>query len=478
MKKINLLFICSIVFASLNNIFLFSSATGLITTLISLAALFMAIILIIREQKKIHIGLFISLLALAFTYIFRHQPELQILNFLIFIGLYIVFVVQSRDGFKLHLHPYYFTLIMEQLIYPLVLFKIPMKHTAKLLNITKIKTLSKEKKHVLIGIAITLPLLAIFTSLLASADDIFKDMVTINSDFFNELLNSNLFAKIVVWLLTFLYIFSFFYYAFLYDKRRISNYENTVNTKSFDTITTTLLIPINILFAVFVFIQIRYLFAGTIVNGMTYSSYARKGFFELTAISIMVMLLALVIRYYAHKKSTKGLLTLVCLQTLVIAYSAIFRLNLYTEAYGYTWLRVLSIGFICVQMIIIVLTLIWIYQPKLNIKLIALTCYFIGYLIVNYANIDAFIVEQNMNRYLKGEDLDMEYIQNLSADSVPTLIKYEEQFKNLNEHNVTYQRIKFILEQKNLNREEEKWLHFNLSQYQANTLLKNRKTAN
>ena len=105
----------------------------------------------------------------------------------------------------------------------------------------------------------------------------------------------------------------------------------------------TILGAVNVLFAIFAAVQVVYLFGGAstlAAIGMTYSDYARQGYFQLVAVVCFAGLL-LVGAHLVIGRSRAFLLgsfVLVGLTGVILA-SAGFRLRLYQEAYGWTELR-------------------------------------------------------------------------------------------------------------------------------------------
>jgi hypothetical protein len=106
----------------------------------------------------------------------------------------------------------------------------------------------------------------------------------------------------------------------------------------------TLLVALDLLFAVFVILQATYLFGGRSTldaGGLTYAEYARRGFFELLAVAFVVGGLVLSLEAFVNRRSRAYLascLLLVALTVVVLA-SAFLRLRLYQDAYGWTELR-------------------------------------------------------------------------------------------------------------------------------------------
>ncbi|MEV4888070.1 DUF4153 domain-containing protein [Nonomuraea sp. NPDC055795] len=109
------------------------------------------------------------------------------------------------------------------------------------------------------------------------------------------------------------------------------------------------LTALNLLFGAFVAVQIRFLFGGaaTVRNteGLTYAEYAREGFFQLVLVSMIVLGIVAVaggvLRTGRRERWVlAGQLGVLCALTLVILASALHRMDLYTEVYGLSRLRI------------------------------------------------------------------------------------------------------------------------------------------
>ena len=106
---------------------------------------------------------------------------------------------------------------------------------------------------------------------------------------------------------------------------------------------------VDLMFGAFVVVQIAYFFGGqALVNagtGWTFAQYARRGFFELIAVSVLVLGLILWLDRVTPRTNARqhtifrvlavGMIAL----TGVMLVSASGRMSLYEEAYGYTHLR-------------------------------------------------------------------------------------------------------------------------------------------
>jgi hypothetical protein len=188
---------------------------------------------------------------------------------------------------------------------------------------------------------------------------------------------------------------------------------------------------VNALFVTFVAIQARYLFGGQAnitAQGYTYAEYARRGFYELLAVSCMTIALLVVVEHLTYRKREeerlfRGLVTLMVLLTVVILVAAFRRLTLYEDAYGFTRIRVMSSTFII--WLAVVLAALWaaIVRHRPEILLAGGVIAGLGFgLSLNVMNMDAYIARHNIERYDNTGKLDVDYLLTLSDDAIPTIV--------------------------------------------------------
>lgn len=197
---------------------------------------------------------------------------------------------------------------------------------------------------VLRGLLIALPLVILFVILFAAADAVFA---RIAGDLFNWRIDlGSLPARIAVaalgaWLAAGLFVF-----VVAGDGRDLAAAPEATRTpmRLGSGEAMTVLVVLDLLFAGFVALQGAYLFGGqdtVAASGLTYAGYARRGFFELLTVAFVVGGLILAMeatvtrRTRAYLAAAMGLVAL----TAVVLASALLRLRLYQEAYGWTELR-------------------------------------------------------------------------------------------------------------------------------------------
>ncbi|MEM8858565.1 MAG: DUF4173 domain-containing protein [Chloroflexota bacterium] len=197
---------------------------------------------------------------------------------------------------------------------------------------------------------------------------------------------------------------------------------------------TTILGLVNMLFGVFVAIQFAYLFGGQQfiqLDGISYAEYARRGFFEMVVVAVLTLLLVQLLNWFTLKKygGDKRRFNILASFSigfvLVMLVSAFQRLALYEWTYGFTQLRIFVHTFMVWMSLVLcwyILTL-W-FRPN-RFAAGALICIFGFVVSLNIINPDALIVQKNLQRYQTIGHLDLDYLTNLSADAVPSLIELD-----------------------------------------------------
>ncbi|MFI6797919.1 DUF4153 domain-containing protein [Streptosporangium canum] len=203
--------------------------------------------------------------------------------------------------------------------------------------------LHRRMVPVLLGGGLTVVLVAVFGALFASADAVFAEAV-------ERLFSSQDWAESVP-----LRILLFVVFAVVAASAVLVGLRPVAEPKAPDLrirvsrgLWMTPLIALNLLFGVFVAMQVTVLFGSTrwlvSATGLTYAEYARSGFFQLVVVSVFVLAIVAVASGALELAGRDrwlmaGLLGLLCALTMVILVSALHRLDLYVDAYGFSRLR-------------------------------------------------------------------------------------------------------------------------------------------
>ncbi len=196
--------------------------------------------------------------------------------------------------------------------------------------------------------------------------------------------------------------------------------------------TTIILVTLCVVFGFFILIQVKYLFAGgQLPSGLTYASYARRGYGELLEATLLASAVVyMVIRSTndsARLKLQSILASVLVVLNSIVVLSAWKRLSLYETAYGWTMARfVARLGLICI-LLGSVLLLLWVNKRIAAKRLFGLSWHVVGAVLTIAAimNPIGIIVEKNIvERPNREVPLDVAYISGFSADSIPAVCRY------------------------------------------------------
>lgn len=226
-----------------------------------------------------------------------------------------------------------------------------------------------------------------------------------------------------------------------------------------------------LLFALFTAVQFAALFGGenhlNLTEGLTYAAYARSGFAELVIVTVLTLgVLAAVARWAprgtpSQRNLMRVLAGSICLFALVIVASALYRMDLYQEAYGLTRLRLLVTTFELWLGLLFVLVLVagirlratWLPRAVVGTAVAAL-------LGLAALNPDSYIAERNLERFERTGRIDIHYLGGLSADAVPVLTQLPEPERSCalwsHAHDLA---------------EDDSWVALNLSRERARSVL-------
>ncbi|WP_375760811.1 DUF4153 domain-containing protein [Corallococcus exercitus] len=193
----------------------------------------------------------------------------------------------------------------------------------------------------------------------------------------------------------------------------------------------TLILAVNALFFVFAAFQVSYLFVGDGVSpaaGYTFAEYARRGFFELVVVASLTLALVMALTRWTRRETRvaqtvfRASTSLMVGLTLVILASAMRRLSLYEDAFGYTLLRLYTHVFMVALGAALAWRAVTLWWKPERFAVGAFATALGAVLALNFLNPEAFIVRHNLERYARTGTVDVEMFYDLSADAVPGLV--------------------------------------------------------
>ena len=292
----------------------------------------------------------------------------------------------------------------------------------------KINKKNSRYLYLLLGVVITIPLFVVVFALLTSADAVFRNAAV-------EMLNNLNFGNVFlfVWMVLFMFLASYGILVYLCKKEIKEEVEDTRKWEPLIAIPVASIL--SALYMVFSVIQIMYLFVGNmqLPEGYTYAEYAREGFFQLLAVSILNLVLVLVgLYYFRPSKVLKGVLVIMSLCTFVMIASSAMRMIIYIQYYYLTFLRILVLWTLEVLAVIFVGVIIYIVKDKFPLfkySIIVFTCFYIA---LSFSHPDYWIAKVNVesmkperSEFFQGEAYDdYRYLSGLSADASSVLVAW------------------------------------------------------
>lgn len=285
-------------------------------------------------------------------------------------------------------------------------------------------------KKILVGLILSLPILIVVLSLLAGSDAVFGEILKQIGTLEIDILDEDIVARIFIGIIISSYIFAFNYRYFLKEEKELipSKEEKKEDDIIIDlrldkVIVSTILVVLNLVYAFFVIVQFKYLFSGeisTILKNMTYSEYARRGFFELVIVAIINIAIISGVRIYTKEDSKFIKIMNLCMIAFsyVMMYSAYFRMNLYEDRYGYTHKRFFVYIIIAYLVIIFSICAYSLIKERKNVFKTYIYIAAVFYIAIGMFNVDGFIAKKNIDRYIEVGKIDYKYVERLSVDAL------------------------------------------------------------
>ena len=453
-KKQNLYFIIflALIIGALTDYLFYQKSIGISLFVFNSVIIIFSLILIKKFEVKINktqIFILITLLLFSAGVFLRASSFLAFFNF--WGSIYLLFFFFSLFLDKNILDFSFFKYIISPPSFFLKSFRGAARFVERCKEmIPENKKIGSEKfRSVLKGIVIATPFLVIFCWLLSLADLVFQAYL---GKIFNFDFNFEIILRVLIVL-----VFSYFFLG-IFSKITGSGQDSEstpeeiqgsgqrpeptskpiLENKSLNFIeSSTVLILIELLFLSFIAVQFFYLFGGKdyvwgIEEHITYSQYAKKGFYELIATSIISFLLLYGLdkssfrKNLKEKKIFKILSAVLILEISVIIYSAWTRMAVYVDGYGLTFFRFLVFVFL---LWIFSVFLIFLYkkifqEKKEPVLLLMIFCLSIIFWTgINIINPDAFIARKNIERLTQEKELDSFYLSRLSIDALPETMK-------------------------------------------------------
>ena len=286
---------------------------------------------------------------------------------------------------------------------------------------------------VLLGLLIAFPILVVFVGLLATADLVFGDLVKDALAWIDlERVAETIGRGLVVLVSGILFLGALIAALRARAPRELIGEHEPIVKPFVGFIETVIVLgTVVLVFGLFGAIQLQYLFGGETnitAAGYTYSEYARRGFGELVWAAFLSLGLIFALGHWGRRTDQRqrwtfiGLSTALVLMLGVALASALVRLQLYENAFGFTRLRAYTHVFIFWLAALLIAFLVLLSMQRLRKFAPIAAAAGLGFVAtLGIVNVDGFIAAQNLERFEETGDLDVAYLAQLTPDAIPTI---------------------------------------------------------
>ena len=282
----------------------------------------------------------------------------------------------------------------------------------------------------LLGCIIAVPIVGVMIILLSSADAVFKEWTArvVNNINIKDIIG-------ITFFFIFMFVASYCTMSYLGKKELDDKVEDTKRWEPMMVIPVITILTV--VYIIFSGIQIAYLFVGefNLPEGYTYAEYAREGFFQLLAVSIINLVIVLAcVGYTKTSKAVKVILTVMSLCTFIMIASSAVRMVTYIQFYYLTFLRIFVLWSLLVLFFVFAGVIIYIFKntfPIFRYVVIVTTCL---YICLSFSRPDYFIAKVNLSStdgnesaFFLGDSFDdYKFLLELSADAAPVVAEWME----------------------------------------------------
>lgn len=427
------IFISSFIFAIWSVILFFEKKVGL-SAFLFVAPFTYYIIYLLDKKDKIKNErakiLFIPITLLSLTY-FLYDNSLKELNLIAILFLMVsMFILLFNEEFTI------FKVVekmIDILLLPIFEYSRNIKESiTKFCKITKKNTTEEQNekiKSIVKAIFYTIPLCFIILCLLISADtsfsNLFGNLFEMIFKIFRKFKFDDIIVRIILIFITDIYLLGCLKNILnSKDDGKVASLENNIKK---ETLTIKMVLgTLNFIYLIFSIVQIKEFCDFN--SNLNYADFARKGFFQLMIVSIINLITILVAKNNENKDEKnlylKSMNLTMIFFTFTLIISAAFRMNLYENAYGYTHLRFLVYFSLFTEAVLLIPTILYVIDKKINLIKVYFTIITIMYVILNFINMDKFIAKKNIDRYFETGKIDFNYLKyNTGMDAVPEIIR-------------------------------------------------------
>ena len=286
---------------------------------------------------------------------------------------------------------------------------------------------SKKVGYVVLGILCAIIPSIIIMGLLINADDAFAGLI-LNitrikifdiGDFSADIFNFLIGIPVAMYVFGTLYSNSQRMHGNILSREVSENIKHKLKFTP-ELIVYTAVTPICLIYVLFFVSQSAYFlsaFSSIVPTGFTYAEYARRGFFELCNVSVInrfiIAAVTIVTKQSPRKKINvlKIYIVTIAVFTLMLIATALSKMVMYINAYGLTLLRVYTSWFMILLACIFIVVIIkqFVNPKKMNFFMIVFVIFIVLFAALIFCDIDAIIAQYNIENYLTGKLVSLDY---------------------------------------------------------------------
>lgn len=285
----------------------------------------------------------------------------------------------------------------------------------------------KSLKNLGLGFLIAIPVLAVALGLLSSADEVFSAGLDQLLKRLSLTQGTDAVINILLTLGLGLALFSL-----IWGIRQPAVQVQDKKAVSLPVLTAAVVLgALTAAYALFVWVQINYLFGGAKSAAMAggWAQYARKGFFELVFISALnIGLMSLTLQKGQRSLPLRVVNSALILLSTLILLSAARRMILYIEAFGFSLLRLITLWAMAMILSALIAFTVRLFRPEARLFRPLAALALASWVGLNLLSPAALVARWNADAFIKGSlrSVDTNYLASLGADALPALRRLSE----------------------------------------------------
>ena len=289
---------------------------------------------------------------------------------------------------------------------------------------------SKTALYVIIGLVAAIPLTLVVVPLLISSDGAFEEIMLKALSWLPRI-DARLFMQLILGVPV-----GFFLFGLLFSMRRpIERRAEGAPTYRFvpAAVSCAAVTPLCVFYLIYILSQLRYLtaaFGGELPEGLSFSEYARRGFFELCAVAFINLCVIAAVQAFTRRgecdvrpAALRVYTAVLCAFSLLLTACALSKMALYIRSMGMTRLRVYTSWFMLVMAAAFVLIIVW-QVRELPFWRVMFAAFAVMFGVLCFSNPDGVIAGHNYNAYCSGElsELDAKVLRSCGDSGVKYLV--------------------------------------------------------